>query len=303
MTRRSARRPPPQGGRGAVLRARARGPHARRRSFPAGPRPDQRGRRMGLARGFAQARLRHREHHRGREGIVRARRTPQPVHQDSRYSRGHPGDRRGDLRRRAGQRDAAVLARAVHRGRRSLHPRHRAPRRGRPQSARRFGRLGVRQPMGRRGREESAAGAARPARHRHRQTHLQGLSRAAGLRPLAAAGQLRRALAAAAVGQHRHQGSQGLRRALRQSAGGAAYGQHDAGEYSDGDCRPWRGWRDDAARRRQRGGGAGRVHQGRRRYRRAGRAASARRRRRVRQIMGRPAGLHHDKSAALKKAS
>ena len=39
-------------------------------------------------------------------------------------------------------------------------------------------------------------------------------------------------------------------------------------------------------------GGIGRVHQGWRRYRRAGRAASARRRGRLRQVVGRPVGLH-----------
>ena len=58
--------------------------------------------------------------------------------------------------------------------------------------------------------------ATRQARHRRRQAHLQGVPAAARLPALAARSQLRRAPAAAAVGQHRHQGSEGLRRSLHQ---------------------------------------------------------------------------------------
>ena len=47
-------------GRAALLRTRARGPHPRRRPLPAGARPDRRARRLGVARGLAHARLRHR---------------------------------------------------------------------------------------------------------------------------------------------------------------------------------------------------------------------------------------------------
>ncbi len=45
--------------------------------------------------------------------------------------------------------------------------------------------------------------------HRHRHAHLPGARRTAGLGALAAPGRRRRAPAAPAVGQHRHQGSRG----------------------------------------------------------------------------------------------
>ena len=61
--------------RGAVLRAGARGPDARRRPVPADPRAHRRRRRLGVARGVAAARLRHREHDRRGQGAAsRARR-------------------------------------------------------------------------------------------------------------------------------------------------------------------------------------------------------------------------------------
>ena len=49
----------PAGSRGALLRARDRGPPARRRHVPADPRADRRRRRLGLARGLSAPRLRH----------------------------------------------------------------------------------------------------------------------------------------------------------------------------------------------------------------------------------------------------
>ena len=48
--------------------------------------------------------------------LSRARRASEPLHEDSRNSRGRARDRRGDLRGCADQRDAAVFARAVSRG-------------------------------------------------------------------------------------------------------------------------------------------------------------------------------------------
>ena len=51
--------------------------------------------------------------------------------------------------------------------------------------------------------------------HRGRQAHLPRLSRAARLRPLAAARERGRPAAARALGQHRDQGPRGLRRPLR----------------------------------------------------------------------------------------
>ena len=90
----------------------------------------------------------------GRARPSRARRQAQPLHQDSRHHGGTARHRGGDLRRRAGQRHVAVLARAVCRGGRSLHARHRAAHRGRAEPGRRLGRLALRQPLGRRGRRQ-----------------------------------------------------------------------------------------------------------------------------------------------------
>ena len=113
---------------------------------------------------------------------VRARGAAEPVHQDPRHE-GRPARHRGgDLRRHSGQCDAPVLARAVPGGRRGLPARHRAAHRGRAQSQRRLGRVGVHQPLGRRGRGQSARRAAQPARHRHREAHLQGVPRACSAR-------------------------------------------------------------------------------------------------------------------------
>ncbi len=67
----------------------------------------------------------------------------------------HSGDRGIDLRRRADQRDAAVLARAICRGRRSVSARHRTAHRSRTRPARRLGRFAVRQPLGQ-GRERAS---------------------------------------------------------------------------------------------------------------------------------------------------
>ena len=76
--------------------------------------------------------------------------------------------------------------------------------------------------------------SARQTRAGHRPAGLQGLSRCAGLRSLAAAGESRRATAATAVRQHRDQRSQGFRRALHRSVGCAEHRQHHAGENSAG---------------------------------------------------------------------
>ena len=80
---------------------------------------------------------------------------------------GRPARHRGgDLRRRSGQRHAAVLARAICRGGRSLSARRRAAHRGGAEPGRRLGRLAVRQPLGRRGRRQGPGRARQPARHR-----------------------------------------------------------------------------------------------------------------------------------------
>ena len=91
---------------------------------------------------------------------------------------GLPGDRGDDLRRRAGQRDAALLAasstsRPADAYTRGIERRIEAG----PRPVRRLGRLGLHQPLGRgRGRR----GPRRPANrlgHRHRQARLRGLPR------------------------------------------------------------------------------------------------------------------------------
>ena len=174
--------------------------------------------------------------------------TAEPVHQDSRHQGRSAGDRGGDLCRRPDQRHPPVLARAVSGGGRGVPARHRAAHRRRAQPGGRLGGLGICQPLGRRGGGQGARLAARPARHRHRQAHLQGVPRAARLSALAARFQRRRASAAAAVGQHRNQGSQGVRRALRQGPRRAVHGEHHAGGYLEGARRSRRNRRDPAAR-------------------------------------------------------
>ena len=156
------------------------------------------------------------------EGAARAGRPAQPVHQDSGHARRAARDRGGDLRGRSDQRDAAVLARAVRGGGRSLAARHRAPDRGGAESRRRLRRVDLRQPLGRRGRGQGAAGAHNTARHRDRQRSLPGLFAAAGILALAACIQRRRAPAAAPLGEHGHEGPQGVRHSVHQGARRAA---------------------------------------------------------------------------------
>ena len=77
-------------------------------------------------------------------------------------------------------------------------------------------------------------GAAQPARHRHRQAHVQGVPDSARLPALAASLQRRRAAAAAPLGQHGNQGPQGVRHSLRQGSRRALHREHDAGGHSEG---------------------------------------------------------------------
>ena len=202
--------------RGAVLRAGARGPHARRRSVPAGPRTDQRRRRLGLAGGVAAAGLRHGEHASPPPRIcTRARRGPTCSSRFPGTKEGLARDRGGDLRRRADQRDAAVFARAVPGRGRGLPARHRAAHRRRariPTSPRSL-------------RCSSAAGTWRsrgkvPAALRNQlgiaiaQRTYKAYRELLAFAALAARLQRRRAPAAPAVGQHRDEGSEGVRHAL-----------------------------------------------------------------------------------------
>ena len=112
----------------------------------------QRRGRLGVVGGLAVAGPRHGEHAGRGQGAACPGRAARTLHQDSRHEGGPAGHRGGDLRRRADQRDAAVLARALSRRRRGVSARHRAPHGCRPQSQRRLGRLGVHQPLGRGGR-------------------------------------------------------------------------------------------------------------------------------------------------------
>ena len=82
----------------------------------------------------------------------------QPLHQDTGHQGGPPRHRGGDLRGRAGQRDTAVLPRAICRGRRGVPARHRAAHRRRAESRRRLRGFDVHQPLGRRGDGQSARG-------------------------------------------------------------------------------------------------------------------------------------------------
>ena len=200
-----------QVGRSAVLRARARGPQTRRRSVSTHLRSDQRHGRVGVARGFAAARLRHRrDHRRSQDSLRRTGRSSEPDDQDPRDRGRTARHRGGHLRRHPDQRHAAVLARALFRGRRGVLARHRTADRRRAEAGRGLGGVGIRQPLGRRGRRRRARRAARSARDRHRQAHLQGVPIAPQLAAVAARLQRRRPAAAAAVGQHGYQGSQGV---------------------------------------------------------------------------------------------
>ena len=196
-----------------------------------------------LARGLAAARRRRRGDDRGGGGAPRQGRTRQPLHQDPGH-RGRPaGDRGVDLRRHPDQRHAAVRRRAVPRRRRRLPARDRAPDRSRTRPRRRLGRLDLHEPLGRRRRRGGAGRAAQPARPRDRLPRLQGLPRAARLAAHAAPDERGRAAAAAALGEHRHQGPRSLRRPLHRGLRLAVHRQHDARADAARVRRPRRGRR------------------------------------------------------------
>ena len=101
---------------------------------------------------------RHRRHHRGGGATAsRARSVPICSSRFPGTPRRHSGDRGVDLRRRAGERHAAVLARAVPRRGRSVYARHRAAHRRRPRSEGRFRRVDLRQPLGRGGEGQGSS--------------------------------------------------------------------------------------------------------------------------------------------------
>ena len=200
--------------------------------FRADLRRDRRRRRLGLARGLAAARARHRRHDRGRPSALHAQAArPNLFIKIPGTPAGHPRDRGVDLRRRAGQRHAAVLAPSTTwpPPRRTCAASSAGSRPG-STSTRRVGRVAVRQPLGRRRRPARCRRAPQPARHRRRQARLPGLSRAARLRPLAEArapGARPQRLLWASTGT---KDPNAARHALCRGARRAGHHQHDARE-------------------------------------------------------------------------
>ena len=151
-----------------VLRAGARGPHPGRRPVPTDLGPDERRGRLGVVGSVAAAGPRHGQHSGRGQGAACPGRAAQSLHQDPRHQGGSARHRRGDLRRRAGQRDPAVLPRALRGGGRGVSAWHRAAHRRRTESQRWLRGLGVHQPLGRRGhgqgsRARCATGSASPS--------------------------------------------------------------------------------------------------------------------------------------------
>jgi acetate kinase len=150
--------------------------------------------------------------------------------------------------------------------------------------------LDIHQPLGRRRGGQGSGGVAEPARHRHFRSHLQGVPRPVEQPALAARLQCRRPAATTALGQHRHQGSEGVRHPLRQGAGRSVHGEHDARGHVEGARRSWRNWPDHGGERRWLRKSFGRVCPGRRERGRPGRAPSGRGRKVVCEILERIAG-------------
>ena len=106
-----------------VLRARAGGPPRRGANVRADQRAHRRRRRLGLARGLPAARRRRRRRRSRRSPSFTRGPARQRLHQDPRHRRRTRGDRGVDLRGHPGQRDAALLDRAVPWRRRGVHAR------------------------------------------------------------------------------------------------------------------------------------------------------------------------------------
>ena len=164
--------------RSALLRARPRGPDARRGPVPPDPRQDLRRRRLGVARGVAAAGARHR---RARSPPRRSfRRAPRGRTSTSRF----PGTREGvpaieeaifagvpvNVTLLFSREQYVAAAEAYLRG---IERRIEAGLR--PDVA--LGRFALRQPLGRRGRGQGSRRAHQPARHRDRTAHVQGVPR------------------------------------------------------------------------------------------------------------------------------
>src|SRR5439155_1013678 len=145
--------------------------------------------------------------------------------------------------------------------------------------------IGLRQPMGQRGLGQGARRAPRPPRHRDGAADVQGVPRPPRVRPLAPAAERRRPLAAAPVGEHGHEGPEGVGRALREVARRSPFREHHPRENAARARRPRRDRRHAPPRRRGRRRGPRPLRQGRRRRERARHGAPARRRRRLRRLV------------------
>ena len=203
---------------------------------------DRRRRRLGVARGVAAPRLRHREHARRGQGP----RTPGRAGRTS--SSRSPGRRRASPRSRRRSSPACPInvtllfsreqyvaaAEAYLRG---IERRIAAGLRAR----RRLGRLALRQPLGRGGRGQgarpSSANQLGIAIAKRTYTAYRALLDSPRWQRVV---QRRRPPAAPALGQHGHQGPQGLRRPLRQGARRAVHREHDARGDAPGARRPRR---------------------------------------------------------------
>ena len=185
-------------------------------------RRDRRSRRLRLLRVHARPGRRHAGDNRpGARALAAAG----PSERDD-QGPGHRGrrarDRGAHRRRRQRQRDAAVLGRALRAGHRGLPERARAPRRARasrstasPRSPRSSYRGSTRRPTPLLPPDSPLRGEVGD---RKRAPRLRALPRALRRRALGRPARARGAPAATAVGQHRHQGSRLLRRALRRAA-------------------------------------------------------------------------------------
>ena len=230
-------------GEDAVLRTGARGSDPGRRPVPPDPRADRRRRRLGLAGGLAAAGPRHRQHAGRGQGPARAGRPAESVHQDPRHAGRPAGDRGGDLRRRPGQRHAAVLARAVPGRGRGLSARRRAAHRGRARpDVGSVASLFI-------SRWDVAVAARCPTALRNRLGIAIGQRTYKAYRELLASPRWQRAVNAGARPQRLLWAStgtkdpEGLRHPLRQGAGRAVHRQHHARGHAEGLRRPRRGRR------------------------------------------------------------
>ena len=253
----------------------------------------ERPRRLGLARGRPDARLRPRGDLRAGDPLPRRGRPAEPVRQDPGDAAGARRDRGLHREGQADQRDADLLARSLRGGRRGLHQGPRAPRRrGRGPDARRLRRQLLRLAR-RHGGRPAARRDRRPghplegeARDRERQARLPPLAGDVRRSPLGVPGREGCDAAALPVGVDLDEEPGVPRRDVRRGADRAADGEHDAG----GDDRRLPGSRQGRPEHHHRGRGRGAeaaraARRGRGRLRRRRRNARGGRRAEVRRLL------------------